>query len=342
MKIFLTGATGLIGGEVAQRLVARGHEVTAAIHRKPDVLSNDGQPVVVAGRVAIDLEAPGLGLDEAHAQQLAEHHDLVLHCAATTRFDLDAEAYRATNVAGTAAVLELAARGNVPMLHVSTAYVCGSRSGLIREDDPLPTEDFTNGYEASKAEAEALVAAANSYHVIARPSIVVGDSKTGAIRSFDTIYAAFKLIAEGRVRHMPAKVGATLDFVPIDHVAAGLVMLAEQIEDAAGGRFHLASGNPVPIGNGQLSSVPTRSFIRRFMSIPKGSIPQRCRRSSADSMAVSRGFIAATSSARRTLTIARFTCAYRARMPTHRHRLSAAADRLLHRRRLPRGYLTWG
>lgn len=247
MKIFLTGATGLIGGEVAQRLVARGHEVTAAIHRKPDVLSNDGQPVVVAGRVAIDLEAPGLGLDKAHAQQLAEHHDLVLHCAATTRFDLDAEAYRATNVAGTAAVLALAARGKVPMLHVSTAYVCGSRSGLIREDDPLPTEDFTNGYEASKAEAEALVAAANSYHVIARPSIVVGDSKTGAIRSFDTIYAAFKLIAEGRVRHMPAKVGATLDFVPIDHVAAGLVMLAEQIEDAAGGRFHLASGNPVPI-----------------------------------------------------------------------------------------------
>ena len=30
--------------------------------------------------------------------------------------------------------------------------------------------------------------------------------------------------AEGRVRHMPARAGATLDFVPIDHVAAGFIL----------------------------------------------------------------------------------------------------------------------
>ena len=157
MKIFLTGATGLIGGEVAQRLVARGHEVTAAIHRQPDVVGNDGKPVAVASRVAIDLAAPGLGLNEARTQHLAAHHDLILHCAATTRFDLDAAAYRATNVDGTAALLALSARTDVPVLHVSTAYVCGNRDGVIQEDDPLPTDGFTNGYEASKAQAEALV-----------------------------------------------------------------------------------------------------------------------------------------------------------------------------------------
>ena len=249
MRIFLTGATGLIGGEVAARLVARGHAATAAVHRTRDVRGNNGAPVEIAGYETIDLAAPDLGLRDADAARIADGNDLVLHCAATVRFDLAEADYRATNVAGTAAMLDLAARADLPMLYVSTAYVCGDRGGLIREDDPLPQTGFANGYEASKAEAEALVAAASPRHVIARPSIVVGDSETGAIRSFDTIYAAFKLIAEGRVRFMPASGDATLDFVPIDHVADGLVALAEGIDGAAGGRFHLVSGAPVPVGD---------------------------------------------------------------------------------------------
>ena len=249
MRIFLTGAAGLIGGEVAQRLVARGHGVTAGVHRNPEVRGNDGESVAVVGTVTIDLTAPALGLDEAAAQDIADHHDLILHCAATVRFDLDEAAYRATNVAGTAAVLALAARRDLPLLHVSTAYVCGGRDGVIRENDPLPADGFANGYEASKAEAEALVAAASPRHVIARPSIVVGEFATGAMRSFDTIYAAFKLIAQGRIRNMPARADATFDFVPIDHVAAGLVALAERIDEAAGARFHLVSGNPVSVAD---------------------------------------------------------------------------------------------
>ena len=249
MRIFLTGATGLIGGEVAQRLVAGGHRVTAAVHRDRVVRDNAGREVAPADRVTIDLMAPELGLAGSAARRLARSHDLILHCAATTRFDLDAATYRATNVAGTAAVLALAALGDLPVLHVSTAYVCGLRDGPIGEDDPLPADGFANGYEASKAQAEAMVAAASPRHVIARPSIVTGDSRTGAIRGFDTFYAAFKLIAEGRLRQIPSDADATLDFVPIDHVAAGLVALAERMGEAAGGRFHLVSGAPVRVAD---------------------------------------------------------------------------------------------
>ena len=133
------------------------------------------------------------------------------------------------------------------LLHISTAYVCGKREGVIREDDPLPQGEFANGYEASKAQGEALVAASGLRHAIARPSVVVGDSESGAIRTFDTIYAAFKLIAEGRVRHMEASAGATIDFVPIDHVAAGIVALAENMTKADNGRYHLVSAQPVPV-----------------------------------------------------------------------------------------------
>lgn len=241
LRILVTGAAGLIGGEVAARLVGRGHRVSALVHRNPDVRGNDGE-LVPAAVLHGDVTAPGLGIGEA-----ANGYDLLIHCAATTRFDLDDAAYRATNVAGTANALATAQAGGMAFLHVSTAYVCGKRDGVIAEDDALPAGGFANGYEASKAEGEALVAASGLPFAIARPSVVVGEYASGTIRSFDTIYAAFKLLALGRVQQMSASPNATIDFVPIDYVAAGLVAIAEDMPKANGGRFHLVSGNPVPV-----------------------------------------------------------------------------------------------
>ena len=245
MRILVTGAAGLIGGEAARRLVARGHRVTALVHRNPQVLGNRGEPVAVHALLHGDVGQPGFGLADPAA--VAADHDLILHCAATTRFDLAQAEYDRTNVAGARHAVELARAGGCALLHVSTAYVCGRRDGPIGEGDPLPARDFANGYEASKAGGEAAVAASGLRWAMARPSVVVGEHRDGAIRTFDTIYAAFKLIATGRVRHMAASEGATIDFVPIDHVAAGLVALAEGMDAAAGGAFHLVSGQPVPV-----------------------------------------------------------------------------------------------
>lgn len=243
MRILLTGAAGLIGGEVACRLTARGHLVSALVHRNPDVCGNDGSTCKPAAILHGDVTLPGLGIDAA----VAVDHDLLIHCAATTRFDLTDKSYRATNVTGTANALDVARASGMAFLHVSTAYVCGTRDGPILEADPPPAEGFANGYEASKAAGEELVAASGLDWAIARPSVVVGDSATGAIRTFDTIYAAFKMIAEGRVRHMAATPDATIDFVPIDHVAGGIVALAEDMVAAKGGRYHLVSAQPVSV-----------------------------------------------------------------------------------------------
>ena len=243
LRILITGAGGLIGGEIAARLAARDHRVSALVHRNPEVRGNDGRTPALHATFHGDVTQPGFAVDAITARD----HDLLIHCAATTRFDLKDEDYRAVNVAGTAHAIELARSCGMALLHVSTAYVCGRRDGAIAEDDPLPRDGFANGYEASKAEGEALVAASGLRFAIARPSVVVGDSATGAIRTFDTIYAAFKLIAKGRVRHMEARADATIDFVPIDHVAAGILALAENMAAAAGARYHLVSAQPVPV-----------------------------------------------------------------------------------------------
>ncbi len=245
MRILVTGAGGLIGGEVAARLVARGHRVSALVHRNPQVRGNDGHAPALHSVLHGDVAQPGFGL--AGASTIAADHDLVIHCAATTRFDLKDEDYRATNVGGAANAVEFARSGGMALLHISTAYVCGRQDGAIAEDDRLRTAGFANGYEASKAQGEALVAASGLTYAIVRPSVVVGEWASGAIRTFDTIYDAFKLLAEGRVRHMEASEGATIDFVPIDHVAAGIVALAENMAQADGGHYHLVSAQPVPV-----------------------------------------------------------------------------------------------
>ncbi|QZD91209.1 SDR family oxidoreductase [Qipengyuania aurantiaca] len=257
MRILVTGAAGLVGGEVCVGLLEAGHSVTGLVHKSPTVRANDGRAVPV-DTLAGDVSQPRFGWSEAHFAEGAAAHDLLIHCAATVRFDLSEADYEAVNVRGVAHALALAEAGGMGFLHVSTAYVCGARDGVIGEDDTLPLEGFANGYEASKAAGERLVRDSDLDWAIARPSIVVGEHESGRIRQFDTTYAAFKLIAEGRVRHMPAREGATLDFVPIDHVAGGIVALAGRMKEAAGGTFHLVSGQPLPVADftGAIGAYP--------------------------------------------------------------------------------------
>ncbi len=264
LRVLMTGASGLIGGELAGLLAARGHAVTALTHRAAAIRRNEGGAVpslpwaegARPGMVALlagDVRAPSLGLDACLADRVRGDCDLIVHAAAVTGFEAPGKLFRAVNVDGTAHVLALAAGGarTLPVLHVSTAYVCGEVSGPVAEHDPPGAGPFANGYEASKAEAEALAVQAGRDGVpvaIARPSIVVGAYADGAIRRPDGIYALIRLGAEGRVTALPARLGATLDLVPVDHVANGLLHLAEHMGQAAGRIVHLVSGRPVPVG----------------------------------------------------------------------------------------------
>ena len=113
-----------------------------------------------------------------------------------------------------------------------------------------PETGFNNGYEASKAAAEALVMAAHRRGhpvAIARPAIVAGDWTTGAIGAFGGMYQLIRLVAEGRLGPLPAAPGASLNLVPIGHVVAGLTDIAERMEQANGRFFHLAAHAPVAL-----------------------------------------------------------------------------------------------
>ncbi len=96
------------------------------------------------------MAKPGLGLSEADERWIAEHCDRFLHNAASLTFvnpDRQAEPWQ-TNLRGTENVLECCRRlGIADLHHVSTAYVCGLREGLIPEDQLDQPPRFRNDYE---------------------------------------------------------------------------------------------------------------------------------------------------------------------------------------------------
>lgn len=261
-NVLVTGAGGWLGGEIAARLVAQGAAVTALVRRAVPVLGNDGREVKVARLLMGDISAPLLGWDAATWRAEARSHDLIVHCAALTKFNAEPALARAVNVGGTGAVTALADEGGAGLLHVSTAYVNGTRDGSIGEGTPLEQES-NNAYEASKSEGEALVRASGVSAVIARPSIVLGEYGTGRVRTFGTFYYLLKLLAEGRVTHMPAEPWATLNLVPVDYVVEGIVALARRFDEAVGQTFHLVADDPTPMS----------AFTETLQRFPGLSVP---------------------------------------------------------------------
>ncbi|WP_330253225.1 SDR family oxidoreductase [Nocardia sp. NBC_00565] len=220
--VLVTGAAGLVGAEVVARLAAASRPVAAVLHSNSTIVCNDGTVLEAGTAVAGDVRVPGFGLAERDVEDLSERVGAIVHCAATTAFDAAAADYEELNVRGTANAIALASQWDVPLVHVSTAYVCGMRGGTVTEDELDAGQTFGNGYEESKFRAEQLVRAAGARGmpwVIVRPGIVTGASDTGAIREYKNLYTVLKLMVEGKLRSLPGRYDATLSLSPVDHVA---------------------------------------------------------------------------------------------------------------------------
>lgn len=191
--------------------------------------------------LAGDVTEPGLGI---RARQISGVTN-VIHCAATVSFNHPLVEARHINVAGTQHVLDLCHRlTKLERLDaVSTCYVAGKRAGLILESDLEHEAGFHNTYEQTKYESEQLLRAAMPDLPIAvhRPSIVVGDSKTGATGAWKVLYWPLKVSANGLMPVIPYDAEGRLDIVPVDFVADGIMALSRD-PGALGGTFHLAAG----------------------------------------------------------------------------------------------------
>jgi long-chain acyl-CoA synthetase len=268
MKVtFVTGGTGLIGGEMIPRLLnndgdgivrvlIRAHsdaEASARLDGTLRYLFKEADLPRARRRVTAlrgDVTRERLGLTEGAFADLAAEATHIVHAAATTRFDLTLAEATAVNLGGTRRVLELArraARARLDRLvYVSTAYVSGDRCGRILEEDLAAGQRFMNSYEETKFEAEREVRA-NMEEVpalVIRPCAIIGDSGSGRTRTFNVIYYPLKLLSRGLLRALPGSPSTPIDLVPVDYVAdaANHLMLRS---DLSGRTFHLTAGDRV-------------------------------------------------------------------------------------------------
>src|SRR5215207_149394 len=270
--VVLTGATGFVGRELLARLLERDdRHVYAIVRGGPGRLPEHERLTTVAG----DIEQPGLGLDPRTAAVIADEATTVIHCAASVSFDLGLEESRQVNVEGTRRVADFAGgcAGLRRFTYVSTAYVAGAHRGLFREEDLDVGQDFRNAYERSKFEAEGLVRerAGELPVQILRPSIVVGDSRTGWTSSFNVLYPPLRAFAHGAIPALPARRRSPVDVVPVDYVADSVHELATSGPD---GTFHLVAGrNATTVG--RLMQLAASHFGRSAPPVFPPSIYRR-------------------------------------------------------------------
>jgi NAD(P)-dependent dehydrogenase (short-subunit alcohol dehydrogenase family) len=265
MGYFVTGATGFIGRNLIELLLAREGTIYVLCRKgsvgKLDALidrwgAEPGRVVPVLG----DLSKPHLGVD---AGQLTDEIDHFFHLAAIYDMTAHAESQRVANVEGTRRAVELAEAVGARHFHLASSIAAaGLYKGTFTEDMFNEAQNIENHpYFQTKHESEAVVRNACSVPWrVYRPSMVVGHSETGEMDKVDGPYYFFKALQ--RLRGvLPGWLpiigieGSPINIVPVDFVAKAMDHIAH-LDGLDGQTFHLTDPDPLTVG--QLIKVLTK------------------------------------------------------------------------------------
>ncbi|HEV2857520.1 MAG TPA: NAD-dependent epimerase/dehydratase family protein [Solirubrobacterales bacterium] len=149
MRVFLTGGTGFIGGEVARQLRGRGDELVC-LARSPGKAAK-------LRELGCELVSGDLS-DEGAIGKGMQGCDAVIHAAAVYEVGIPPSqrpAMREANVGGTERVLGAALEAKIPkVVYVSTVGIFGNTRGkVVDESYEHPAKEFTSVYEQTKWEA---------------------------------------------------------------------------------------------------------------------------------------------------------------------------------------------
>lgn len=265
MRVLVTGASGLLGGAVADEILRRGHEVRTFQRRPSGVAGAEDATGSVTDRGAVSAAMTGV--------------DAVVHLAARVSLAGDPAEFETVNVGGTATLLEAARRaGATRFVYISSPSVAHSGASIVG-DDALPADpDHARGdYARSKAKGEltALAADASGFAVVAvRPHLVWGPGDTQLVQ---------RIVDRARSGRLPLLDHGTslIDTIYIDNAATGIAQALERAEDVHGNSYVLTNGEPRPVAE-LLAGIclaagvtpPTRS-VPAGLATAAGSIIER-------------------------------------------------------------------
>ena len=246
----MTGATGFIGRHLVEALL-RNREgdvhvlVRADSRDKLDALIARWPDAERVKPVVGDLQQRNLGHDDAWVEEHRGRIEHFFHLAAIYDMTAADELNERLNVGGTRHAVELANALEAGHLHhMSSVAVTGEFKGLFREDMFDEGQKLPSPYHRTKYESERVVREQASVPWrVYRPSLVIGDSRTGEMDKIDGPYYFFKLIQKTR-NALPQwfpLVGPELgwtNIVPVDFVARATDHIAHE-PDLDGQAFHL-------------------------------------------------------------------------------------------------------
>ncbi len=266
VKVFVTGATGFIGGRMTRLLVERGDDVVALVRdpAKAADLSAAGVELIQGDLGSLDVIARGV-----------QDADAVIHGAAIYKVGITAserEGMFDANVRGTARVLDAAIEANVPrIVYVSSVVAFGDTEGaVVTEEHVRPHRRFSSFYEETKVLAHEIAderIARGAPIVMVQPGGVYGPGDHSQLGTMVHQAATGKL----KLKMLP-HAGYLMAYV--DDVAAGIVLALDKGEP---GESYVLGGECVTMGElvDRTAAVAGRKAPRATMPTPliKASAP---------------------------------------------------------------------
>jgi nucleoside-diphosphate-sugar epimerase len=228
MPVFVTGASGFLGGRLTQILLERGEEVIVLARTTADLTHLSNLPIHVVRGDLSDVPPLREAVREAHT---------IYHCAACSTDWAPLKTYYEANVAGTRNLLTAAS--DAPMLrrlvHVSTCDVYGYPH--VPCDETHPAKDVGLPYNATKCLGEAAVweaAKAGLPVTVLRPATIYGP------RGKDFVVEIAELLRRGWMAYIGSG-RARGGFTYVDNVVEAM-LAAGASEAAAGEAFNISDG----------------------------------------------------------------------------------------------------
>lgn len=224
MKVLLLGASGLLGHNVLQQLVADGHEVTALVRRSEGIrLQADGWHTVV-----------GSVLDYPTLCRAAKGCEAVVNCAGTTDMSLPrSEDFMPMNRDLCEMIVRLMEGSGIKRLvHTSTVNTIGygSAGHPANEDAPMQPPFEGSYYADSKRAGELVVLGAAQHHkdwhvVVINPGFMIG--------AYDVKPSSGRLLLAGYKRRLMVAPRGGKAFVAVNDVARAVVSALTKGENGA-------------------------------------------------------------------------------------------------------------
>jgi thioester reductase-like protein len=244
-QLLIKHPTALVKCLVAEPLLEQAQHV---IRRLP--VTDQARVETVRG----DASAMDFGLSGPRFVALARQIDVIHHCVCANYAGIGRDAARRAYVGATGEALELALASNgrlQRLVHWGSALLAQPSNGRLTETEWRRPAAFRSRSDEMRFRAEVLIRDAMQRVpiTILRPSIIIGDSKTGEIDPLEAPYALFQLMLNPQLElrvPVPGHGDQFCHFVPIDYVVEAGLAIADDPR-SAGKTFHLTDERPLSV-----------------------------------------------------------------------------------------------